>query len=107
MIQSGIVGDPEQGFDRAGLGVARAVDEASDARVDERPGAHRARLERDVERATLEPPGAQSLGGSPDGDDLGMGHGISIYFAPVVTARELVAVGVDDDRTYGYVAVQA
>jgi hypothetical protein len=41
--------------------VGAAVDESSDAGVDQRAGAHGARFERDDERAVVQPPRAEDL----------------------------------------------
>jgi len=59
---------------RAGTGfwVECAKDHPADAGVDDQPGAHGARLERDGERAVVEPPVADGLAGLFDGNELGV-----------------------------------
>ena len=62
-----------------------------------RPGAHRAGLERHVERAAVEPPRAARLGRLGDGDHLGVGRRIVELLALVVRGGDH-AVLEDDDR---------
>ena len=58
--------------DGSGLGIARTEDQASDARMDDGSGAHRAGLQRDVELAAAEPVVAQRARGLAQGLDLGV-----------------------------------
>src|SRR5439155_14451730 len=58
---------------RARLGVRRTIDQTGEAREHDRARAHRARLERHVERAVAEPPGMERVRGRADRQDLGMG----------------------------------
>jgi hypothetical protein len=55
--------------------VGGAVDDARDAGEDDRARAHRARLERDVERRVEQAPGADRRGGLADREHLGVGAG--------------------------------
>src|SRR5687768_15452813 len=54
MIEPRVRADVEQAMHGAGLGIARAVDQTGDARIDQRTSAHRARFERDVDRGALQ-----------------------------------------------------
>ena len=58
--------------DRPALWIGGAVIEPADARERDGTSAHRARLERDIEIAIIEPLGAKRLTGGADGDDLSM-----------------------------------
>ena len=57
VIEPRVAADREERPHRARLRIVAAVDDPRDARVNERPRAHRARLERHVQRRALEPPG--------------------------------------------------
>jgi len=56
----------------AGLGIGGAEHHAGQARVQHRAAAHRARLERDVQRAAVEAVVTQALRRGAQGDDLGV-----------------------------------
>src|SRR5688500_1431558 len=58
MVQARVAGNLEERVDRARLRVGAPVDQTSDAGVDQRAGAHRTRLQRDVERAVEQAPPA-------------------------------------------------
>jgi hypothetical protein len=74
---------------RAGLRIAGAEDDAGDARVHDRAGAHRAGLQRHVERAVRQPVVAAALAGIAQRHHLGMG-------GRVVAADGLVEAAADD-----------
>ncbi len=82
-------------FDRAALGVGRAVIEAADARKRDRSRAHGAGLERDVEVAVDQPFAAERRGGLPQGHDLGMGGGVAIGERAITGLRDQVTVAGD------------
>ena len=56
VVEAGIADEVAERSDESRLRVRSAVDEARQAREDDRARAHRARLERDVQRAACEPP---------------------------------------------------
>src|SRR5207249_5509284 len=58
------------------LGVRSAEDNSVRPSEDDGSGAHRARLDGDVDRASLEVPPPRSFRGAPEREDLGMGGGI-------------------------------
>src|SRR5438034_205528 len=57
VVQTRVARDVAECAAVAGLGVRAAEDDAGDARVDGRPGAHRAGLDGGIERRALQPPG--------------------------------------------------
>ena len=61
----------------AALGVGRSVDEARDPRQRDGAGAHRARLERHVDRRLQQTPASQSLRGLAQSEHLGVRGGIA------------------------------
>lgn len=60
----------------AGMRLGCAIHEPSDARMNDRPGAHQAGLESDIERAAVEAVVAQLLGRGTQRSNLGMSAGI-------------------------------
>jgi len=60
----------------AGLGIAAGEGERGDARLDHRPHAHGARLERDVDLGADQPVGAEPPRGTAQHQDLGMSRRI-------------------------------
>src|SRR5664279_3435452 len=66
------------GIHRATLGIGRAVIQPPDPCKRNRAGAHRARLQRDIEVAIDQPLGADGLGGLPDRQDFSMGGRIAV-----------------------------
>ncbi|MNT29331.1 hypothetical protein D3C72_1650640 [compost metagenome] len=67
----------------------RAIHHARDPRMHDQPGAHAARLQRDVQRTARQTIVADGLGGGADGDHLGMG-------ARVVAADRAIEAATDD-----------
>jgi hypothetical protein len=96
VVEARVVAQREQAAGGAGLGVGGAVDEAGDAGVDEGPGAHRARLEGDVEGGAVDSPAALVATGLAEGDDLGVAAGVGGGLAGVEAGADDGA-GVDDD----------
>jgi hypothetical protein len=86
-----------------GSRVPRAEHHAVDAREHERPRAHRARLERDVERAAVEAPAAERGGGGAQREHLGVGGGVLVAHGAVGGGRDH-RVAAHDDRADGHVA---
>ncbi len=75
-------------FAAAGLGVVRTVDQALDPGQDDCAGAHDAGLERHVEDALFEPPGAERSAGPGQGQALGVGSRVVQSLAQVVSLRD-------------------
>ena len=84
---------PAAGAHRA---VARAVVDPRDTRAQNRPRAHRARLERHIERAVLEPPAAEGAVRLADGLHLGVRAGRLLLLAAVAAAADNLAAAHDD-----------
>ena len=74
------------------LGSGGAVDDARDAREHDRARAHRARLERDVERRVEQPPGAQAPRRLAQREHLGVGGRVLAQLALVVAGADHLAV---------------
>ena len=70
--------EPHAGFHRAAFGIGGAVIQPPDPRQRDRAGAHRARLQRDIEVAIDQPLAAGDLRGLPDGENLGMRGRIAV-----------------------------
>src|SRR6476659_4081447 len=77
MIQEIRVADPEATLDRAGALVSCAVNESSDARLDQSAGAHRAGFDRRVNIDARQPVVAKLTGGFAQRDDFSVGSGIA------------------------------
>ena len=78
--------------DRAALRVRGAVDEARDASEGDRPGAHRAGLERHVDRGLEQAPAAEPFGGLAQREHLGVRGGVAAELPLVARlAEHLVA----------------
>ena len=88
MVEGGLAEDVEDAAGGAGLGVGGAEDDGGDAGEDDRAGAHRAGLERDVERRRRQPPAAERLGGGADREDLGVGGRVAAQLALVAGGGE-------------------
>ena len=76
----------------ARLGVCRAVYHPPDAAVDDGPGAHGARLQRDEQLALPQPPTAQLFAGGINGQQLCMMQGVFFGLAGVVGGSYHLAV---------------
>jgi predicted enzyme related to lactoylglutathione lyase len=95
--------------DRAGrtrLRVGRAEDDARHAREHDRAGAHRARLERDVEHRVEHAPGAEHAAGLAQRDELGVCRRVLTQLALVVGGGDDLAVAHDDRADRDVVVVQ-
>ena len=85
--------------DGAALRVGRAEDQAGDAGVADRAGAHGAGLQGDEELEAGQAIVAERLRGGPQGQDLGVGGGIGEPDRPLRAARDdRAGRRVDDDR---------
>jgi len=84
--------------------VGHAEDHSCHACVEDCAGAHDARLDRDGDRCTVEPPRPDVSGRVADGEEFGTGGRVAKAFAFVVAAGDHLAVE-QDHGTDGYVAV--
>ncbi len=84
--------------------VGGAEYQGSHARIYDCPGTHRARLERYVERALIQPPRAEVSGCRTKRQYLGMCSWVSTVLALIACTRDHFAV-VQHNGTYGHVAV--
>src|SRR2546423_14940801 len=78
------------GIDRAALGIGRAVIEPPDPCERDRAGAHRAGLQREVEVAIDQSPGADGLGGLPERQYFGIGGRIAVGQRPAVARVDVL-----------------
>ncbi len=97
----GWLSDVEDGSGGAGLGVGRGIDEARDARMDHRAGAHRARLDGGVELAAIQAVVVSGGAGLAQSEDLGVGAGIVVHDGAVMGARRRAMPSRDDDAADG------
>jgi serine protease len=95
VVEGGLGEDVEDAAGGAGLRIGGAEDNGGDAGEDDRPGAHRAGLERHVEGRAGKPPAAQCLGSSTNREDLGVGGGIGAQLALVAGRREQLVAASD------------
>ena len=95
MIQTRLAEDIEDAPRGAGLGVGRSVDHAWQPSEHDRAGAHRARLERDVEHGVEDPPAGHRPCRLAQGEYLGVGGGVTAQLALVVCGRDRLAVAYD------------
>jgi hypothetical protein len=105
VIHSNVAPDLEEGHDSARFRIGRAEDEAPNARIHERSRAHGAGLERDEERAIVEPPMPAHPGSRPDGNDFRVRRRVFVELAPVLSTGKFDPVRPDDDGTDGNVSV--
>jgi hypothetical protein len=104
VVQPEIVANREQRADGARLRVTCSVDDAADTRVDEGPGAHRARLERDDEGGVRQSPRPAFLGCSTERDDFCVPRRIASLFADILAGREQTSVVVQHDGANRHVS---
>src|SRR5262245_11131413 len=100
VVEALLVHDVEDRTAGAGDRVVGAVDDAGDARVDQRARAHGARLERHVNFRAFQAPVLERLGGLGDGDHLGVGRRVVEGLDLVVGPAEDMAF-MDDDGADG------
>lgn len=99
MIEPGIVRDLVERVAGAPLGITRAIDDCREAGLDDRSGAHRAGLQRDIQRTVEQAPGLERLGGLRDGDHFRMRGGIVERFALIESFSDHTMF-MDDDRAH-------
>ena len=92
MVEPRIREDLEASTNRAALGVVGAVDQARDASLNDRTGAHAARLDGDVEGGACEAVIAETAGGFAKDDDFGVGRGVIVADGAVAGACEDLAL---------------
>ena len=97
MVEARIGEDVQDASRRPRLRVGGRVDHARDPREDDRPRAHRARLQRHVERALQHPPGAKRGGGLAQRQHLGVRGRVLAQLALVAAAPDHATVVVHDD----------
>src|SRR5205085_5924742 len=104
VVQRTRVADAEDRLDRARLLVARAVDEARDPGLDERAGAHRARLDRRVNDRARQAVVAYLVRGLAQGEDFGVRRRVAVGARAVAGHGEQRAVAADDAGADGHLA---
>ena len=104
VVELGVVHNGEDAAAGSRLGVVGGVDKAGDARMEDGSGTHGAGFERDVEGAVCEAVVAKMKAGLAEGDDLGVGGGVTVSEDAVLAATDDL-VSVDDDGAYGNLAV--
>jgi hypothetical protein len=92
MIQKIRVADPEATLYRARAFISRAVNQSSDARLDQSPGAHRAGFDRRVNVNARQPVVAERTGGLAQCDDFSVGSGIAVGASAVTANGDELAV---------------
>lgn len=100
MVQTRIVRDLIKRFATAGLRVRRSEYHVWHTSLNNGPGTHRARLQRDVDYTTLQPPGGESGCRLRQGDHLGMGRRVVELLALVVSLGNDPAFERNDDGTH-------
>ncbi len=103
VVEARIGKDFEAGADGAALGVVGAVDEARDAGLNDRAGAHAAGLDGDVERCVREAIVAEESCGFTKHDDFSVGGGVIVTDSAIAGTRENLSV-VNQDGSDGHFA---
>ena len=103
MIEPFVMAHVVKCAESAALGVGRAVHATVDARVHHKPGAHEARFERHVHRATGKAPAFERTGSFEHGAELGMSRGIGVDLPAIMRAGDHLAF-MHDHRAYGNLA---
>ena len=86
------------------LPIPCAVIDPWNAGVEDGPGAHGTGLQRHIEGAVVQPPGAKDLVGLPDGIHLGVRGGV-LLLLPAVAAPAHDPALPDDDTAHRHLAV--
>src|SRR5205823_545959 len=81
MVQARVRAEGKQGPQRSGLRVIATEDHLCYASLEQSAGAHRARLERYVDRRALEPPALDALARLSEREDLGVCGRVSKRFS--------------------------
>ena len=92
VIEARVGEDFEAGADGAAFGVVGAIDQAGNASLNDRAGAHTARLDGHIERCISEAIVAEEAGGFAEDDDFRVGGGVAVANGAVAGAREEFAV---------------
>lgn len=103
MVEAGVVQDEQRAAAGACLGVRGGVDEATHPGMEDGGGAHRARLQGDVEIAAEKPVVAEAEAGLTESDNLGVGGGVGVA-DDAVLAFSQDAVVMNDDAAHGDLA---
>ena len=107
VVEAGVREQVVAAADRSGLRIARAEDHQTDPSVHQRARTHRARFERDHERAVVEPPRSERDRRVAQSEDLSVGGGVVSEFSFVVSTRDdLAGIDAGDDRADGHIAVR-
>ena len=88
--------------DRPSFRVICSVYQQTDPSLDDRTRAHRARLQRYVERALVEMPILQNLPGRPQSQDFSVSSRIAVSLSPILRFRNQFASTVNNYSTHGY-----
>ena len=88
MIEARVAGNIEKRAARPGFLVPRAEHQTRNARQPQRPGAHRAGLQRDVQRDAVETPSVQVLCSFPQSENFGVCRRVAVAFAAIVAATD-------------------
>jgi hypothetical protein len=100
MIKPRIVAQLKQRSHRPRLGVSRPIDEAGDARIDQRARAHRTWLKSYHQRAIRKPPIPAGLGRLAQGKNLRMRGRISVNLSAVMPPADDGASRIDDEAPH-------
>jgi len=100
VVESRIIEQAVQAPASAGFGVVGSVDQAIEATLDDRPGAHRARFEGGVQGATIESPGSSDPTRLGENEAFRVSRRIGEPFGQVVTRRDDCA-GLNHQRPDG------
>ena len=95
MVQSAVGGELVERDRRARLGIAASEGKRRDARLDHRPHAHGARLERDVDLGADQPVGTEPPRGAAQRQEFGMSGRIVRADRLVAGPRQHLAAGDD------------
>ena len=87
---------------RASFRVICSVYQQTNPSLDDRTRAHRARLQRYVERALVEMPILQNLPGRPQSQDFSVSSRIAVSLSPILRFRNQFASTVNNCSTHGY-----
>jgi hypothetical protein len=103
MVQSRILAELKQRANGAGFGIVASIDELCHSRVDDRSGAHWARLKRHDDNAIDQSPIVEIFSRFAQREEFGMSGGIAIALPAVVSAADDLPAGlVHDDRADGH-----
>jgi len=92
--------------DRSGLRIRRPEKNVTDASLNDRSGTHRTRLQCHIHVTVRQPPGSELPAGGTNGDHFGVGCGVVVEFAQVMSSRNDRAI-MHDDATDGAIADRA